>query len=154
MIEEVDEKVEDWEEIFVDYKKEGERIVKKDSSDDNKNRVVFTFPFTDSNHAQVICKALDADGELKPHIVSRIMEVCNENELKVTFDSEDLKQLRSSITAFMENFKLAVESVMTFDPNLKEHSRYDLNDPEIEILATPTTEGKSEKKEKGEEEEK
>jgi tRNA threonylcarbamoyladenosine modification (KEOPS) complex Pcc1 subunit len=130
MIEEVSERVEDWDSIFFD--KNGNKI--------SDNKIVFTFPFINPDHAQIICTAINVDKELKPQIVNRVMEICNDNELKVTFDSSDLKQLRSSVTTFMENFRLAVESVMALDPNLPEHTQYDLDDPEIEILATPDME--------------
>lgn len=146
MIEEVCRKVDDWEGVFSDkiYAHEHEKRI---SNQENDNKIIFTFPFTNPNHATIICTALNVDKELKPQIVQRTIQVCNENELKVSFYSEDLKQLRSSTTSFMENFKLAVKTIMAFDipfpnenNNLEENDFYtkeELNDPEIEILAVP-----------------
>jgi len=76
-------------------------------------RVLLQLDYGDSNFANIIKNTLEVDAELKPQIISRSMEV-NQTILYITYESADLRMLRTSLTGFFEMLQLATLTIKEF----------------------------------------
>lgn len=85
---------------------------------------------TPCSHPVIVKNVLDVDNELKPEYVSRSISVDQatlvtyvsnplksyQNSLKSrTFSAVSLRTLRTSTNAFLDNLKLVISSINTFD---------------------------------------
>ncbi|TIB71810.1 hypothetical protein E3Q18_00536 [Wallemia mellicola] len=74
---------------------------------------------TSCQHPDIVKNVLDVDKELKPDFVSRSIEVQGSN-LITTFEAVSLRTLRTSTNAFLDNLKLVIQAIDTFDaPNYR-----------------------------------
>eukprot|EP01088_Endostelium_zonatum_P018626 TRINITY_DN6037_c1_g1_i1.p1 TRINITY_DN6037_c1_g1~~TRINITY_DN6037_c1_g1_i1.p1 ORF type:complete len:105 (+),score=12.56 TRINITY_DN6037_c1_g1_i1:110-424(+) len=76
-------------------------------------------PFPKEEWAQNVCRTLSADRELKEDQVHRVM-IVEGTHLKVTFETTELRLLRTVVTSFFDMLLLCMNAINIFS-DLKQY---------------------------------
>ncbi|XP_075144877.1 threonyl-carbamoyl synthesis 6 [Haematobia irritans] len=84
------------------------------SSEEKSTEATLKIPFDSVKHAEVAYRVLRVDQEPRRNFVQKELTL-NGNVLEVHLVADQVKNLRTAITSFFENFLLCSETIKSFD---------------------------------------
>lgn len=84
------------------------------NTEEEHNSVILDVPFHSNQLAQVAKNSIDADEVPNPEIISRTIEVVD-NQLRVTIRCQDLFKLRTSLNNYIESVLQVERAIARFN---------------------------------------